>query len=95
VGSCSFRLNGTVTFSRIRLARTTKAGVSKLRRGRYTFVISDRTRFGNFHVRGPRVNRQTGIRFRGVKRFRVLLRKGRYVYFSDANAALGRGFRVR
>jgi hypothetical protein len=95
VGSCSLRLNGTVSDSRIRLARTTKARVTKLRRGRYIFVISDQTRFGNFHLRGPRINRQTGIRFRGTARFRILLRKGRYVYFSNANSALRGGFRVR
>jgi hypothetical protein len=93
-GSCSSRLNGTVSTS-VALRTTTGRRVSTLRRGTFWVVVSDRSRSANFHLSGPRVNRRTGARFRGTVRWRVLLVRGVYRYRADVGAVGGGRFRVR
>jgi hypothetical protein len=68
--------------------------VSTLTAGRYRITVRDRTRADNFHLRGPDVNRSTGIRFRGTVRWTVSLGIGKYTYRSDRHKTLRRSFRV-
>jgi hypothetical protein len=93
-GPCAFRLNATVT-SRVALRSTTGGTPRTLRRGFFWVVVSDRSRFANFHLRGPRVNRSTSARFRGTVRWRVRFFRGTYRYFADTGARGGGTFRVR
>lgn len=66
----------------------------RLKAGRYTIVVNDRSRRDNFHLLGA-VNRKTGIAFTGKRRWVVLLRKGLYRYRSDAHPRLlSGGFQV-
>lgn len=95
VGPCSRRLNASVTAFRLSLVRASGGRVRRLGRGSYTFAVTDRTAFGNFHLRGNRLNRHTGIRFRGFRPIGVTLGKGVYRYGSDTNSRLGGSFRVR
>ena len=74
-----------------------KAGtkVTTLRRGSYTIAVNDRSDFHNFRLRGPGVNRATGVAFVGRKTFAVTLRPGRYTFVCDPHADSMRGsFRV-
>ena len=91
---CSRRVNGTVT-SRVVLTTTAGRRVTRLGRGLYWVVVSDRSRFANFHLTGPRVNRGTSARFRGTVKWRVRLFRGTYRYRADVGARGGGAFRVR
>jgi hypothetical protein len=93
-GSCSRRMNATVT-SRVALTTTAGRTVRARPRGFHWVVVSDRSRFANFHLTGPRVNRRTSARFRGTVRWRVRLFRGTYRYRADFGARGGGTFRVR
>ncbi|MBD0330707.1 MAG: hypothetical protein ICV64_11475 [Thermoleophilia bacterium] len=77
----------------------TRAGrrVRTLRAGRYTIAVRDRSEIHNFHLRGPGVNKQTGVAFTGTATWRVRFRKGKtYRYVCDPHASSMRGtFRAR
>jgi hypothetical protein len=66
------------------LSGTTKAVIA----------VNDRSRVDNFHLRGPGVNRATGVRFRGRITWRLTLRAGSYVYRSDRHPSLRGTFTV-
>jgi plastocyanin len=70
--------------------------VTRLRAGRYAFVVTDRSGIHNFHVRGPGVNKViTGLGFTGRKTVTLKLRPGRYTYVCDPHKPSMRGsFRV-
>jgi hypothetical protein len=70
---------------------------SRLRAGRYLFVVNDRSKRQNFHLIGPRstLNRRTGLRFVGTRRWQVNLVRGRYEYRSDGHPSATKSFRVR
>ena len=70
--------------------------VTKLKPGRYTFVIRDRSNEHNFHLRGAGLNRTfTSVGFAGTKTVTLRLRAGRYTYVCDPHASEMRGsFRV-
>jgi plastocyanin len=57
-------------------------------------TVNDRSRVDNFHLRGPGVNKATGVRFRGRVTWRLTLRPGAYVYRSDAHRLLRGTFTV-
>lgn len=57
-------------------------------------TVNDRSRVDNFHLRGPGVNKATGVRFRGRVTWRLTLRSGAYVYRSDKHASLRGTFTV-
>jgi Tol biopolymer transport system component len=56
------------------------------------FVLRDRSRRDNLHLRGGNVNVRTGVRFVGTKTLPAqMLKNGRYVFFSDAHPGRLRG----
>lgn len=57
----------------------------RLKAGTYTIVVNDRSRRDNFHFKGGKVNRKTGVAFVGTRRWTVTLRKGSYRYRSDSH----------
>ena len=74
-----------------------KAGtrVTTLKRGAYTITVNDRSDFHNFRLRGPGLNRATGIAFVGRRTWTVTLRPGRYTFLCDPHSLDMRGsFRV-
>jgi NitT/TauT family transport system substrate-binding protein len=86
-------LQGTVSNKAIRLqldGRTVKA----LPEGTYTFVVSDRSKSQSFRLRGPRVNRATGVKTRGRATWTLELAPGRYTYSSATTRKLRGTFRV-
>jgi hypothetical protein len=76
----------------------TKGGkkVTKLKPGAYSITVSDRSTFHNFHLKGPGVNKSTGVEFKGTpKAWRVTLRRGTYTYVCDPHKSDMKGsFRV-
>jgi plastocyanin len=89
------RLTGTVGpgFTITLKKGTTK--VTKLKRGKYTFVIRDKSKIHNFHLKGPVSKRFTTVAFVGTKTVTLTLKPGKYTYVCDPHAASMRGtFRV-
>jgi hypothetical protein len=65
------------------------ANVRRLRAGTYTIVVSDRTGDDshNFHLRGFRVNRATGVPFVGRRTWTVRFMRGKvYRFVCDPHA---------
>lgn len=71
----------------------TKAGkkVTRLRAGRYVITVRDRASIHNFHLRGPGVNKDSGVGAMGTKTWRVTFRKGTYRYVCDPHASSMKG----
>ncbi|HEY6583487.1 MAG TPA: plastocyanin/azurin family copper-binding protein [Gaiellaceae bacterium] len=74
-----------------------KAGtkVAKLRAGKYTITVSDKSNQHNFVLTGPGIrNKQiTGLAFTGSKTVTVTLKKGRYEYYCTPHRSIGmKGF---
>lgn len=57
--------------------------VTRLKPGAYTIVVRDRSSIHNFHLRGPGVNKATGIAFVGTRTWKVKLVRGLYRYQCD------------
>ena len=68
---------------------TTK--VKKLKHGKYLIVVSDKSSIHNFHLRGPGINKKTGVGFMGRVKWKVTLKKGTYRYVCDPHAAIMKG----
>jgi plastocyanin len=74
-----------------------KAGkkVTKLKAGKYTITVSDRSSQHNFVLTGPGIKNKliTGLGFKGTKTVTVTLKKGRYEYYCTPHRLMGmRGF---
>ena len=75
----------------------TKAGkkVKTLKPGRYVISVRDRSSIHNFHIKGPGVNKDSGVAPTGTKTWRVTLKKGTYRFVCDPHASSMKGsFRV-
>jgi len=55
------------------------AKVTNLKAGTYTFQIADKSNIHNFHLKGPGVDKKTGVGFQGNVTWIVKLSKGTYV----------------
>jgi hypothetical protein len=89
------RLNGKVGPRRtISLRNAAGRLVKVMPAATYRVVVKDATKLDNFHLKGPGVNKRTGVRFKGTKSWRLKLVEGKYVYRSDAHRKLRRTFRV-
>jgi len=70
-----------------------KAGkkVTSLRAGTYTITVQDKARSHNFHLKGPGVNKDSGVSRTGTMTWRVKLKRGKYTYVCDPHASSMRG----
>ena len=68
--------------------------VTKLKAGKYTISVADKSNIHNFHLTGPGVNKKTGVVFRGRVTWKLTLTGGRYVYRSDKRKTLRGAFSV-
>jgi hypothetical protein len=70
----------------ITLKRADGTNVTHLSSGNKTFVIRDRSANHNFHLRGPGVNKETGVAFVGRRKWRgVHLSNGTYTFLCDVH----------
>ena len=65
-----------------------------LAKGKYVITVHDLSKTDNVHLKGPGVNRKTGIPFRGTVKWAVTLQPGTYHVGSDAHATLGHAVKV-
>jgi plastocyanin len=71
----------------------TKGGkkVTKLMHGSYTIVINDKSPIHNFHLKGPGLNKSTGVTQSGTTTWKVKFRKGTYKFVCDPHASAMKG----
>lgn len=70
--------------------------VRSLTAGMYTIVVRDRSDAHNFRLRGPSINRATGLARIGTSTWTLRLRRGTFRYVCDPHADHMRGsFTVR
>jgi plastocyanin len=65
--------------------------VTKLKAGSYTIAVSDQASIHDFHLKGPGVNKTTGVSFKGTQTWKVTLKKGTYTYQCDPHASFMHG----
>lgn len=65
--------------------------VTKLKPGKYTIVVADKSNIHNFHLTGPGVNKKTGVGATGITTWTVTLKKGTYKYVCDPHAPIMKG----
>ena len=65
--------------------------VTKLKAGKYTISVADKSNIHNFHLTGPGVNKKTGVGFTGTAKWTVTLKKGTYKFLCDPHAAIMKG----
>lgn len=89
------RLNGTVGPSPTISLKQSGKKVTTLKAGRYTFLISDKSSFHNFHLKGPGVNKSTAVGGTGNATWTLTLKKGTYTFVCDPHSSSMKGsFRV-
>ena len=74
-----------------------KAGtkVTRLRPGKYTITVSDKSGLHNFVLTGPGIRNRviTGLGFTGSRAATVTLKRGRYEYYCTPHRSMGmKGF---
>lgn len=68
----------------LRVAKTITAP-ARLTRGRYALTVEDATATDDLHLKGPGVDRKTGVSFKGKVSWNVTLKAGTYRAYSDAH----------
>jgi plastocyanin len=70
-----------------------KAGkkVTSLKAGKYKIVIKDLSNIHNFHLKGPGVDKKTGVGSQGTSTWTVTLKKGTYKFICDPHASIMKG----
>jgi len=68
-----------------------KAGkdLKTIKAGTYKLKVEDKASTHNFHLRGPGVNKLTGVGFTGETTWTVKLKPGKYTYQCDPHAFEG------
>jgi plastocyanin len=65
--------------------------VTSLKAGKYKIVVKDLSNIHNFHLKGPGVNKDTGVGKKGTLSWTVTLKKGTYKYVCDPHATIMKG----
>jgi hypothetical protein len=89
------RLSGRVTAKAISLKTSAGAKVRSLTARKYRVTVSDTSKTQNFHLKGPGVNKKTGVGARAKATWTLTLRPGKYTYRSDTSRQLRGSFTVR
>jgi plastocyanin len=73
---------------------TLKKGTSKVKTvkaGKYKIVIKDMSNIHNFHLKGPGIDKKTGVSAKGTFTWTVTLKAGTYKYVCDPHASILKG----
>ncbi len=65
-----------------------------LAKGKYVITVHDLSKTDNLHLKGPGVDRRTGVAFRGTVKWAVALKPGAYHVGSDAHKSLAHTVKV-
>jgi plastocyanin len=65
--------------------------VTTLKAGTYTIKVADKSSIHNFHLTGPGVNKDTGVKTVGSTTWKVTLKKGTYKYVCDPHKTIMKG----
>jgi plastocyanin len=65
-----------------------------LAKGKYSITVRDLSKADNLHLKGPGVDRKTGVAFRGTVKWAVTLKAGTYRVGSDAHKTLAHSVKV-
>ena len=87
-------LQATVGKASFLTLRLDGKNVSRLRSGRYTIAVADKSRKDNFHLSGAGVNRSTSVGKQEQATWILSLKKGVYRYASDGSSKKRGTFRV-
>jgi ABC-type Fe3+-hydroxamate transport system substrate-binding protein len=68
-----------------------KTKVTSLKAGKYKIVVKDLSNIHNFHLKGPGLDKKTGVGPKGTFTWTVTLKKGTYKYVCDPHAAIMKG----
>lgn len=77
---------------KISLTKASKK-VTTLKPGTYIVLVTDTAKVHNFHLKGPGVNKDSGVAYKSTKalKWTVVLKKGTYHYLCDPHASLMNG----
>jgi len=68
--------------------------VKALKAGTYKVTVKDASAKDNFHLLGPGISKRTAVRGKGTVTWKLVFKKGKYTYRSDAHKTLKRTFKV-
>jgi plastocyanin len=68
-----------------------KTKVTSLKAGKYKIVVKDLSSIHNFHLKGPGLDKKTGVGPKGTFTWTVTLKKGTYKYICDPHASIMKG----
>ena len=82
---------GPDTNFKITLTDAKGGKVMSLKAGAYKIMVSDTASIHNFHLTGPGVNKDSGVKSKGVFTWSVTLKKGTYKFVCDPHASIMKG----
>jgi hypothetical protein len=83
-----------VTTRTISLKTGSGSKVKTLTAGKVKLTVSDTAKTQNFHLKGPGVNKKTGVAARSKATWTLTLKPGKYTYRSDKSRKLHGSFTV-
>ena len=89
------KLSGRVTTKTISLKTGAGSRVRSLGAGKFKLTVSDTSKTQNFHLKGPGVNKKTGVAARTKATWTLTLKPGKYTYRSDKSRKLRGSFSVK
>jgi hypothetical protein len=89
------KLSGKVTAKAISLKTSAGAKVKSLTARKYKVTVADTSKTQNFHLKGPGVNKKTGVAARAKATWTLTLKPGKYTYRSDKSRKLRGSFTVK
>jgi len=89
------KLSGKVTTNAISLKTGSGAKVKTLTAGKVKLTVSDTSKTQNFHLKGPGVNKKTGVAAKARATWTFRLKPGKYTYRSDKSSRLHGSFTVK
>jgi plastocyanin len=89
--SATPKLTATVADPVVITLKQGAAKVTKLKAGKYTIVVQDKSAAHNFHLTGPGFNKATSVSGKATTTWTVNLKKGKWTYVCDPHKSFMKG----
>ncbi len=89
------KLSGKVTTKTITLKTGSGSKVRTVKSGKFKIAVADTSKTQNFHLKGPGVNKKTGVGATAKATWSLTLKPGKYTYRSDKSRKLRGSFTVK